>query len=162
MKNVIRRLAALLLMLVPALALAGDEVMLVELPQSAQMVENVSFEDGDFIQSYQLEDGSMVMLLRYGQMSMTADELAASEWTDAQSVTPGTIDKIDGYPAQSVVVRTADGQNDVHVIVVNAEDATLIMQLTAKADADVSAILDTIRVQSGDGEAQGASEAEVG
>ena len=60
MKNVIRRLAALLLMLVPALALAGDEVMLVELPQSAQMVENVSFEDGDFIQSYQLEDGCTV------------------------------------------------------------------------------------------------------
>ena len=61
-------LAVLLLM--PALALAQGSVLMVELPQDAQMVENVAFDDGDFIQTYQLAGGASVQLLRYAAFDM--------------------------------------------------------------------------------------------
>ena len=47
-------LSALLLFVLPALALAEAPVLLAQLPESAQMVENVEFEGGDFIQTAQL------------------------------------------------------------------------------------------------------------
>ena len=49
-KSVKKLLGALLLgaaLLLPALALADGPVLLVELPEDAVMVENVTFEDGD-------------------------------------------------------------------------------------------------------------------
>lgn len=165
MKNAMRLMAALVLALLPAWAMADDAVLLVELPESAQQVENVSFEDGDFVQSYQLEDGSMVMLLRYGEMNMTAEELAASDWAENEGVTPGTIAQIDGYPAQHVVVRMRDETGsafDVNLILVSTGDATLIMQMTSASGADVSAILDSLHVQSGDAVQSDAVQADVG
>ncbi|MFR5787057.1 MAG: hypothetical protein ACLUHE_08055 [Christensenellales bacterium] len=42
-------------------------VLLVQLPEDAQMVENVAFDDGDFIQTYQLSGGAYVQLLRYAR-----------------------------------------------------------------------------------------------
>ena len=55
-------LTVLALMLTGA-AFADQEnapVMLVKLPEDAQMVENVAFDDGDFIQTYQLSGGAYV------------------------------------------------------------------------------------------------------
>ena len=75
-KSVKKLLGALLLgaaLLLPALALADGPVLLVELPEDAVMVENVTFEDGDFIQSYQLAGGSQVQLLRYARFDMTLE-----------------------------------------------------------------------------------------
>ena len=57
--------------MLPALALATGSVLMVELPQDAQMVENVEFDDGDFIQTYQLSGGARVQLLRYASFDMT-------------------------------------------------------------------------------------------
>ncbi len=165
MKFAMKWLALLALLLAPVAALAGDNLLLVEMPESAVLVENVSFEDGDFVQSYQLEGGVMLMLVRYGGMSMTADELVESEWAGSKSVTPGTIEEIDGYPAQHVIVRADDGfggEIDANLIVVSTDDATLILQITGPAGTDVTPILGTLHVQSGDEVVTDTAEAEVG
>ena len=47
-----------LLMMMPAMALGQNAALLVELEQDAQMIENIAFEDGDFIQTYQLSGGA--------------------------------------------------------------------------------------------------------
>ena len=68
MKKILMWLTVLALMLTGA-AFADQEnapVMLVKLPEDAQMVENVAFDDGDFIQTYQLSGGAYVQLLRAG------------------------------------------------------------------------------------------------
>ena len=67
MKKILMWLTVLALMLTGA-AFADQEnapVMLVKLPEDAQMVENVAFDDGDFVQTYQLNGGAYVQLLRY-------------------------------------------------------------------------------------------------
>ena len=63
MKKFVAALLALMLT-IPALAVGENAVLLVELEQGAQMVENVSFEDGDFIKTYQLSGGASVQLVR--------------------------------------------------------------------------------------------------
>ena len=80
MKKAFFALLALALLL-PAAALGDGPVLLVHLPQDAQMVENIAFDDGDFIQTYQLSGGANVQLLRYQAFDMTIDDLVASEWT---------------------------------------------------------------------------------
>ena len=54
-----------LALLLAGAAFADQEdapVLLVQLPEDAQMVENVAFDDGDFIQTYQLSGGAYVQL----------------------------------------------------------------------------------------------------
>ena len=69
-----------LALLLAGAAFADQEdapVLLVQLPEDAQMVENVAFDDGDFIQTYQLSGGAYVQLLRYMQSDVTIDGLVA-------------------------------------------------------------------------------------
>ena len=85
MKKILMWLTVLALMLTGA-AFADQEnapVMLVKLPEDAQMVENVAFDDGDFVQTYQLNGGAYVQLLRYGDMSMSIGDLVAGDWAGA-------------------------------------------------------------------------------
>ena len=82
MKRILMWLTVLALMLTGA-AFADQEnapVMLVKLPEDAQMVENVAFDDGDFIQTYQLSGGAYVQLLRYAQGDVTLDGIVAGDW----------------------------------------------------------------------------------
>jgi len=96
-----RFFAALVLMLaLPALAAAS--VLMVELPEDAQMVENVAFDDGDFIQTYQLSGGASVQLVRYASFEMTLGELFASEWVGATDVRELGVSEIGGCPAQGL------------------------------------------------------------
>ena len=72
-----------LALLLAGAAFADQEdasVLLVQLPEDAQMVENVAFDDGDFIQTYQLSGGAYVQLLRYMQSDVTIDGLVAGDW----------------------------------------------------------------------------------
>jgi len=55
--------------------------ILVDLPQDTVMVESVSFENGDYIQTFQPPDGVRVQILRYSEFDMTLADLAEGEWT---------------------------------------------------------------------------------
>ena len=52
--------ALLLLLLLPVIALAEGPVLTTSLPENVQLIENVEFEDGDFIRTYRMEDGATV------------------------------------------------------------------------------------------------------
>ena len=105
MKKILMWLTVLALMLTGA-AFADQEnapVMLVKLPEDAQMVENVAFDDGDFIQTYQLSGGAYVQLLRYAQGDVTLDGIVAGDWpgaTDIQSMALGRRLRGEGADAQ--------------------------------------------------------------
>ena len=88
MKKLMIGLTALMLMLSGLVCAWAEEapVLLVQLPEDAQMVENVAFDDGDFVQTYQLNGGAYVQLLRYGDMSMSIGDLVAGDWAGATSV----------------------------------------------------------------------------
>ena len=88
MKKIMIGLTALMLMLSGLVCAWAEEapVLLVQLPEDAQMVENVAFDDGDFVQTYQLNGGAYVQLLRYGDMSMSISDLVAGDWAGATSV----------------------------------------------------------------------------
>lgn len=146
----------LLAMMIPALALADGAVLMVELPQDAQMIENIEFDDGDFIQTYQLSGGANVQLLRYAAFDMTLDELVSSEWTDCSSVRDLAIDAIGGCPASGVrLTYQEDGQEalDVTLILVEAEGCTLVYEAVfptklgdAQIEATVQAMIDSMDV----------------
>lgn len=118
--HVMIAVAALVLsVLAPCMALAERPVLLVSLPQDAQMVENVEFEDGDFVQTYQLSGGAYVQLLRYAGFDMTVDDLLGSEWIGAQDVQDLSIAKIGGFDTTGVRLScTQDGQDAVIVTLV--------------------------------------------
>ncbi|MGN0997128.1 MAG: hypothetical protein ACI4PG_09460 [Candidatus Ventricola sp.] len=144
-----RMLACLLALLVlPALALAEGPVLLLELPQDAQMVENVAFDDGDFIQTYQLSGGARVQLLRYGAFDMTLDELVASEWVGCTNAQDLALGSIGGYPASGLRLHDQeDGQDalDVTVVLVHTGEATLVFEAVfpqALGDAQIRALVD--------------------
>ena len=164
-----RMFACLLALLVlPALALSEGPVLLLELPQDAQMVENVQFDDGDFIQTYQLSGGARVQLLRYGAFDMTLDELVASEWVGCTNAQDLALGSVGGYPASGLRLHDQeDGQDalDVTVVLVDAGEATLVFEAVfpqALGDAQIRALvdgmIDSMDVQGG---AAGSS-AEVG
>lgn len=72
-----------LALLLAGAAFADQEdapVLLVQLPEDAQMVENVAFDDAIFIQTYQHSGGAYVQLLRYMQSDVTIDGLVAGDW----------------------------------------------------------------------------------
>ena len=144
-----RMFACLLALLVlPALALSEGPVLLLELPQDAQMVENVQFDDGDFIQTYQLSGGARVQLLRYGAFDMTLDELVASEWVGCTNAQDLALGSVGGYPASGLRLHDQeDGQDalDVTVVLVHAEGATLVFEAVfpqALGDAQIRALVD--------------------
>ena len=155
-----RMFACLLVLLVlPALALSEGPVLLLELPQDAQMVENVQFDDGDFIQTYQLSGGARVQLLRYGAFDMTLDELVASEWVGCTNAQDLSLGSVGGYPASGLRLHDQeDGQDalDVTVVLVDAGEATLVFEAVfpqALGDAQIRALvygmIDSMDVQGG-------------
>lgn len=169
-------IAALMLVLLPVLALAAGPVMLVELPESAQMIENVEFDNGDFIQSYQMEDGVNVQLLRYTGFTMTLEDMIASDWpvNARYELYEGT--EISGYPVARahiwqpvdeggypVKAKDTKGQEsermmEIDLILVTVDHATLIYQdtyLTDESEEILRSIIDSLSIQ-------GSETAEVG
>ena len=122
MKKWMAMLLTIVLML-PAMALAQGAVLLVELEQDAQLVENVAFDDGDFIKTFQLSGGAQVQLLRYASFDMTLGDLFASEWIGATDVRELGVSEIGGYATQGLrFAYQEEGQQalDVTLIVVDA------------------------------------------
>ena len=106
MKKILMWLTVLALMLTGA-AFADQEnapVMLVKLPEDAQMVENVAFDDGDFIQTYQLSGGAYVQLLRYAQGDVTLDGIVAGDWPGATDIQSMALETVGGYAAKGLML----------------------------------------------------------
>ena len=169
MKRILVALLLLALML-PAIACAQGNVLLVELEQDAQMVENVAFEDGDFIQTYQLSGGAHVQLLRYASFDMNLGDLIASEWVGATDVRVLSVSEIGGHPAQGLrFAYQEDGQEalDVTLVVVDAGETLVFTAVYPQAmgaeqiDAAVEAVLGSMSV-SAEGAQAIDSTAEVG
>ena len=165
MKKMMAMILAALLLL-PALAFAQGSVLMVELPQDAQMVEDVAFDDGDFIQTYQLPGGAQVQLLRYAAFDMTLGELFASEWVGATDVHELDLTEVSGHPAQGLrFAYQAEGQAalDVAIVVVDAGQ-TLVLSAVFPAggmDAQLDALLDSMTVMT-EGATPAESHADVG
>jgi len=149
-------------MLVPAVALAGGEALLLELPQDAQMVENVEFDDGDYIRTYQLGGGGSVQLLCYADFPMTMEELAASEYPGLSDLRVLEISSVGGRPASGLrftSVEEGQGALDVTLICVHAGDAALIYKAVfpqtmgeEAIETLLSGMIATMDVSSDDGE----------
>ena len=155
----------LALALVPVFALAEGPVLLVELPEDAQMVEDVCFEDGDFTQTYLLASGAMVQLLRSASLDMTLSELTDADWTGFTGGEALELTQVGGYPAEGVHLSwSEDGENvDVTLVLVHVDAQTLIFQIVqpqGAAGEDLQAMLESLKVLNG-GEAID-DEAEVG
>ena len=158
MKKIYAVLLALMLM-VPAMAFAENASLLVELEQGAQMVENIAFEDGDFIQTYQLSGGARVQLLRYASFDMTLGDLFASEWVGATDVRELGVSEIGGCPAQGLrFAYQEEGQEalDVTLVVVDAGETLVFTAVypqalgAAQIDVQVQAMLDSMSVSTDD------------
>ena len=161
----------LALCMLPALALASGSVLMVQLPQDAQMVENVEFDDGDFIQTYQLSGGATVQLLRYASFEMTLGDLIASEWAGCTDVRELGVNAIGGCAAEGLrFAYQEDGQAalDVTIVLVKTDGAVLVFEAVfpealgdAQIEATVQAMLASMDVMEADG-AAGNETAEVG
>ena len=132
----------LLLMLMPVMALAEGPVLETSLPENAQLVENVEFEDGDFIRTYQMEDSTTVQMLRYSAFDMTLDDLAEGEWTGYTAREELELSALDGYPAEGVHLMTGDVENgfDVFIVLVRVQEQTLIFQPVLGTGADLTRV----------------------
>lgn len=168
MKKVFAVLLAL--MLLTGAALAEGHVLLVELEENAQLVENVAFDDGDFIQTYQLGGGAQVQLVRYASFDMTLGDLIASEWVGATDVRELGVSEIGGYPAQGLrFAYLQEGQDalDVTLVVVDTGETLVFTAVYPQAlgmeqiDAQVQAMLSSMNVGT-DGAETIDSMAEVG
>lgn len=168
----------LLLMLIPALGLAEEEllfgegvggdaiqgpVLLVELPEDAQTVEERLFDDGDFIQSYQLSGEVTVQLLRFGVWSTPLSDLADDEWPGYVPVQAPALEQVSGYPTETLSLTWSDGTEavDVTYVLVYVDGQTLIFQTVAPQgtqDGIVRQMLDSLSVLGGEIDEQ----AEVG
>ena len=172
MKKMISMLFALAVMIPAlALALAGSPVLLVDLPQDAQMIENIAFDDGDFIQTYQLSGGANVQLLRYQAFDMTLGDLIASEWMGATDVREAAVTSVGGYPAHGLRFTYPQENGDaldVTLILVDADGATLVFEAVypaALGDMQIGAAVEQMIASMDVMEASGApadESAEVG
>jgi len=169
MKRGLAALLAIMLML-PAMACAQGAVLLVELEQNAQMIENIAFDDGDYIQTYQLSGGANVQLLRYASFDMTLGDLIASEWVGATDVRELGVSEVGGYPAQGLrFAYQQEGQEalDVTLVVIDAGETLVLSAVypqelgTSQIDVSVQAMLATMSVSVEGAEAVD-STAEVG
>ncbi len=155
--------------LIPAFALADSPVLLVELPENTTLVEDVEFDDGDFVQTYQTQSGATVQLLRYGAFDMTIDELIEGDWPDRCHTEALEIQDISGCSAQGAhiwqavqngyAVAVPDWQNlpagtdmmHCTLVLVQCGESTLIFQgtfLTQDAGDEVQRMLESLQVQS--------------
>ena len=164
-------LLMLLALLLPAAVLADGPVLLVQLPQDAQMVENIAFDDGDFIQTYQLSGGANVQLLRYQAFDMTLEDLVVSEWVGCTDVRSLAVESVGGYPAAGLRLAYEEvGQDalDVTILTVDAEGSTLVYEAvfpqalgSGQIEATVQMMIDSMDVTI-EGETAMDENAEVG
>ena len=132
-----------LLMMTAAAALADGPVLLMEMPEDALMVEDITFDDGDFIRTYQLAGGTLVHLLRYAAFDMTADDLVASEWPEAKDVAIMMMGDVSDYPTRGVTFRNEqDGAAvDVKMVLVDCGEGTLVFEaVSPEGSADKKAV----------------------
>ncbi|MBR5302990.1 MAG: hypothetical protein IKU38_09155 [Clostridia bacterium] len=148
-----------LMLMIPVMAFAENAVLLVELAPDAQMIENIAFEDGDFIQTYQLAGEAQVQLLRYASFDMTLGDLFASEWLGATDVRELGMSEIGGYPAQGLrFAYQEEGQQalDVTLVVVDAGETLVFTAVYPQAlgaeliDAQLQAMLASMTVSADD------------
>lgn len=139
-------------------ACAEGPVLLVKLPDEAQMIENIEFDDGDFIQTYQLPEGVSVKVLRYASFDMTLEDLAEGEWNGYLSAEPMGIESIDGFAAHGLRVRyEQEGMYDVYMIRIDVQDQVLLFEavfpesISSEAAQQISAWIQEMRI-SGIGE----------
>lgn len=134
--------ALLLVLLLPVMALAESPVLETTLPESAQLIENVEFEDGDFIRTYRMEDGATVQMLRYGSFDMTLDDLAEGEWTGYTARETLNLSALDGYHAEGVhlIAGEAEHELNVYIVLVRVQEQTLIFQTVLGRDADLTQV----------------------
>lgn len=162
---------AMLAMMIPALALASGPVLQVGLPQDAQRIENVVFDDGDFIRTYQLSGGANVRLLRYQAFDMTIEDLVTSEWVGCTDVRNIQVESVGGYPAAGLRLAYAEeGQDalDVTILTVDADGSTLVYEAvfpqalgSGQIEATVQMMIDSMDVTI-EGEEAADENAEVG
>ncbi|MBQ9010026.1 MAG: hypothetical protein IJ088_11965 [Clostridia bacterium] len=91
-------------------------LLFVSLPEDAQMIEDVHFEDGDFIQTYQLGGGAHITLLRYANFDMTLPELISSEWEGAGSVSTLNLEPISGQQTDAIRFSYTDSDSQTYLI----------------------------------------------
>ena len=168
MKKMAIELVLALALLLGANALAEGPVLMVELPENAVMVENFEFEDGDFVQTYQIPDGVTVQILRYAAFDMTLEELTEGEWAGYTAAEKLDMDQIDGYPAKGMhLTYVQDGEGgkqemSVYTMMLEVQEQKLIFQAVfpkslgdAQIEADMHMWMDSMTVS-------GAEDREVG
>ena len=130
--------ALLLLLLMPVLAMAEGPVLETSLPEDALLIENVEFDDGDFIRTYQVPEGGTVQMLRYESFDMTLDDLAEGEWTGYASKEALDLSTVDGWPAEGIhlMMDGEDGTLNVCIVLVRVDEQTLIFQTVLGEDGD--------------------------
>lgn len=98
-------------MLTLALLLAGaafaDQedapVLLVQLPEDAQMVENVAFDDGDFIQTYQLSGGCIRAAAALYAVGCDDRRACGGDWPGATNMQALDLKTVGGCAAAGVL-----------------------------------------------------------
>lgn len=168
MKKMVIGLVLALALFIGASALADGPVLMVELPENAAMVENFEFEDGDFVQTYQIPGGVTVQILRYAAFDMTLEELMEGEWAGYTAAEKLDMDSIDGYPAQGMhltYVQESEGSGQemsVYTMMLEVQKQKLIFQAVfpkslgdARIEADMQTWMDSMTVS-------GAEDREVG
>ena len=149
-----KRILALVLMacLLMTTAAAEGPVLLVDLPEETQMIESVEFDDGDFIQTYQLDQGVRVHLLRYRVFDMTLEDLAQGEWMGYETLERLELEEIAGCAARGMKLTHKD-TGTVYLILVKVQEQTLIFEAVFPMDMDeqkiqeqMNAWLDTMDV----------------
>ena len=161
MKKMRAALVLVLCMLVSCAMAEGPRLM-VELPDDALMIESFEFDDGDFVQTYQLPDGVRVQMLRYASFDMTLEELAEGEWTGYSEAQRLELGEIGGCPAQAMRLTDEQGSVIVYTMMAKAKEQTLIFQAVfpkalgeERISADINAWLGTMRVSNTESEEVG-------
>ena len=168
MKKMAMALVLALALFMGAHALAEGPVLMVELPENAVMVENFEFEDGDFVQTYQIPGGVTVQILRYAAFDMTLEELTEGEWAGYTAAEKLDMDQIDGYPAKAMhLTYVQDGEGgtqemSVYTMMLEVQEQKLIFQAVfpkslgdAQIEADMYMWMESMTVS-------GAEDREVG
>lgn len=123
-------------------------LLFLSLPEDAQIIEDVRFEDGDFIQTYQLGGGAHITLLRNANFDMSLTDLVASEWEGAASVSSLNLAPISGHKTDALRFNYTDADSVsflVTLISVKSGNDTLIFEAvfpSRDGEEQINAIVD--------------------
>lgn len=123
-------------------------LLFVSMPEDAQIIEDVQFEDGDFIQTYQLGGGAHITLLRNANFDMSLTDLVASEWEGAASVSSLNLEPISGHKTDALRFNYTDADSVsflVTLISVKSGNDTLIFEAvfpSRDGEEQINAIVD--------------------